>query len=101
MWPSINLEDLQRSYTLLHLLNARGRLLVYSHTCPDAGSVYLGAHCGVIAPRSVDNFYVMDLDGDTAETYDRVERNRHQTTEDMFGSTRVTVNLGVTVLEVH
>lgn len=100
MWPSINLEDLQRSYTLLHLGQgawAAPRIFAHVH----AGSVYLGAHCGVIAPWSVDKFYVMDLDGDTAETYDRVERNRHQTTEDMFGSTRVTVNLGVTVLEVH
>lgn len=101
MWPSINLEDLQRGNTLLLLLNSRGRHLPYIFAHLDGGSVYLGAHWGVIASRTVDNFYMMDLAGDSAETYGRVEQNPRQTTSDEVDSTKMTVDMGMTVLEVQ
>lgn len=102
MWPSINLEDMQKGPTLLHLLNARGRHppRVFAHV--DAGSVHLGMYWGVIATRNFDDVssYEMDMDVNSPETYGHVQQYRYQTPDDKFESTRLDVNHGMAVLEI-
>lgn len=103
MWPSINLEDLQKGNTLLHFINARGRHPpgIFAHV--DAESVNMGVRFGVIATRTYDNVgsYEMDMDGDSPGTYGRIEQYRYQTPDLKFESTRMDADRGMVVLEIQ
>lgn len=71
MWPDINIEDLVKGKTLLHLLNARGRNTPQMFAHADFDAMRVGHVSGACMPPFL-NLYSMLLDGEKVETYGRL-----------------------------